>query len=361
MATWQFIATELDGAPVTELPLHGVKITDRLDATLTLDAQLLLPDNDILAALAVDATDPLRRAIVAERDGVPMAAAVILRRQYKTSTRTFTLQTAGWWWLFRRRLINVETFYSTDQGAVANDLVANVAQANKSGGALGVAVVANVHGVHRDREYPHFELKPVSEAVEQLAAVEGGFDWSVDTAYNADVLEHTFRTHYPRRGRNAAASGFVFELGRNVIDFDIEEDGTGCVNAVTAVGAGEGDDMLTVTVADSSALAEGYPLLEQRISHKTVESPSVLDGHARAYLTAYGRPVSRWRATVLADADPPLGSYVAGDEARLRVQPGDNHRWPDGYDRYHRIIETSVEIPDQGTETVNLTFGETVA
>lgn len=358
MATWRYLATELDGTPIAELPLNGVKITQRLRAMPTLNAQLLIPDDDVLAAVTVDATAPVRRALVAERDSVPIWAGLFVARNYRTATRTFTLTGAGWWWAFKKRLINLETNYSAiDQGAVAASLVTTIAQTQKSGGDLGVTAEPNTHGVLRSAEYPHYELRPIAEAVEQLAAVEGGFDWSIDSAYNAGVLEHVFRTSYPRRGRTASQSGFVFELGRNIVELDVNEDGSQCANSINGVGAGQGDDMVSVIITDTSALTEGYPLLEQQVAWKGEEDQSVLAQRVRAHLAAYSRPVETWKATVLADADPPLGSYITGDEARLRVQPGDNHRWPDGYDAFHRIIELTVDVPQQGTETVEITFG----
>jgi hypothetical protein len=362
MATWRYIATELDGSPIGDLPLHGVSFVQRLNTVPTLSASLLIADDDLLASIFVDGTEPLRRAILAERDGVPIWSGVWLTRAYKTSERTFTLSASGWWYFVRRRLISVEKIYTgTDQAVIADDLVENVAQADKAGGALGIVVEGGAHGVTRDREYPHYELKPVGEAVEQLADVEGGFDWSVDTTYDEGALVHTFRTSYPRRGRLAGASGFVFELGRNVVDLEVVEDGTSCVNSVTAVGDGEGDSMLRVTVTDSEVLDAGYPLIEEQVSYKSVSEIETLDAHARAHLAARRLPVEHWTATVLADADPPLGSYITGDDARIRVQPGDNHRWPDGHDQYHRMIDINVQVPNEGTETVKLTFGETLA
>lgn len=359
MAEWRYIATELDGTLLAELPLTGVDFEENLNALGTFTASLLIPDDDTIAPIVVDACDVLRRAIHAERDGVIIWSGIVLGRKYKTSTRTFDLRCVGWWWLFGRRYVTSNaTYIAIDQGEIAENLVTVVAQSAKPGGAIGVVSPENEHGVNRDRSYIGNELKQIGEAVEQLAAVVNGFDWSLDTAYSAGAIVHTFRTHYPRKGRIAGSTGHVFELGRNIVELEVDEDGSTCANSIHGVGAGEGTDMVRLSVTDSSALAEGYPLIEDRMIRKDVKNVTTLDGHVRYELADRARPITTYTAEVLADADPPLGSYVTGDDARIRVQPNDNHRWPTGLDVFQRIIGIKVSVPDQGTETVKLLFGK---
>jgi hypothetical protein len=360
VANWRYIATELDGTLLAELPLNGVDFDEKLDGVGTLTANLLIPEDDTLAAIVVDACSVLRRAIHAERDGVIIWSGIVLGRKYRTSTRTFSLRCVGWWWLFGRRFLTADvTYTATDQGAIAEDLVEVEAQSAKPGGDLAVTSPTNTHGVTRDRTYVGNELKQIGEAVEQLSEVIDGFDWSLDTTYDAGSITHTFRTWYPRKGRIAGATGHVFELGRNIVELEVDEDGSICANTIHGVGAGEGADMVRVSVTDSSALAEGYPLLEDRLIRKDIKEIDTLDGHVRYTLAERSRPIESYTAVVLADADPPLGSYITGDDARVRVQPNDNHRWPDGLDTFLRIIGIKVSVPDQGTETVAITFGST--
>lgn len=356
--SYRYIAADLrTGQKIAELPLTGVKYQKVLNGAGTLSCAMTLPNsNPTLAQILVDATTPTRRALYIDRDGVIMWAGIIWTRRYDTATSVCDLQGAELWSLFkRRRISDLETFTAIDQCTIAENLI-TYTQA-KTGGSIGVVNAGVTSGVTRTRTYLAADLKPVAEAIEQLAAVSNGFEFAIDTDYQSGVITNTFRCSYPRRGRAAGTNGHVFEVGRNVAAFQWNEDGTSAANTVYAVGADSGTGAIRSTGTGTTAVTAGYPLLEDNVSYTDVTVQATLDAHATAEVTASEYPIELPQMVVRADMNPVLGEYIVGDEVRIRIQPNEDPRFPMGLDRYNRIVAYSVDVPDTGEgENVTLTL-----
>jgi hypothetical protein len=308
-----------------------------------------------------DATEPGRRVVFAVRDGVPMGCYVWWRRIYDPASQTMTLEGAELWSVFRRRLITWTASYSAavdDQLAIARDII-NRAQTIDS---LGIAVGSEVSGRKRARSYFDYEAKPVAEAVEQLAQVLDGFDFSIDTTLSGGVFTNTFVLDYPRRGRRAAQSGFSFAWGRNIVRMGWSEDASATANEISGLGKGSDNDMVRTRIADGTALSAGYPLLQESLPFKDVSEPDTLVGHVRFELLQRSRPLKVPEVDVLADGDPPLGAYMTGDDVHIVMPAGVDPFWPDGFTEARRIHAITVKVPDDGgVETVTLALGEALA
>jgi hypothetical protein len=209
-----------------------------------------------------------------------------------------------------------------------------------------VIIGTEISGVDRDRTYPGWERRWVGEAIEQLAAVEGGFDFAIDVAYNtAGDITKTFRPDYPRRGRSTS---IVLELGTNLRGLTEEIDATVQANQIDVIGAGDGPAMLIETVADSTHL-DLYPLLEDVLTYKDVNQTATLIGHGNVALAARATPLETVPTVTQSGPEIGLGSYITGDEVTVRGS--------DGYidvEERSRIIEISVDVDDQGGESVGL-------
>lgn len=382
----------VSGTPLAYLPLHAVTWGQVLNGVGTFQARLKLPplgsktrstvvfddsyshvytetysspsvveSYDHGAAVAgayVDATDPLRRCVYVERDGVVMDGYVIVARSWDHDTQELVVVGASLWALLRRRRIrwNV-TFTATDQLAIARSLITRAQQS--TGGDLGIAVGSETSGRVRDRTYVAYEDKPLAEAIEQLSEVIDGFDFEIDVERTGDSYTRTLRLHYPRKGRVAAKSGHVWTLGANMLLLDWPEDAQRTANSIAALGAGEGLSMLRSVQTDTTVLALGFPLLEDSLSLKDVSVAATLNGHARQALADQRLPFVLPRATVLADAAPTVDGVEVGDDAHLVVRPGTDPRWPAGLNAVARIVERSVSPPDDGEPaTVELIFEE---
>lgn len=381
--TYRYFAHQLvgDQSLIAELPLTGVSFGRILNGAGPFAATLQLPplprpstsgysdvytdvyaaDAVYLAALAssrdfITGTEPGRTALYIERNGEIVWGGIIWTRDDPAGDGNLRLTGAEFHSYWRRRKVrwNV-THTGVDQLAIYRDQITR-AQA-VVGGSIGVVVGSETSGVTRDRQYTSYEDKNLGEALEQLAAVDGGFDFSTEVTLEAGAYVRRLRLHYPRKGRTAAQTGHLWELGANLTILGYREDGTRGANYVTARGAGEGLDMLTATASEASFLGAGFPLLEESLSLKDVTVATTLSAHARGRLEALRMPVTVPGAVVRGDQDPAVGSFETGDYARLRAQPGQSPRWPDGVDFYARITAYNVAVPDEGgPEAVTLDF-----
>ena len=390
MAEYRCVSRDLlTGTLVAEIPLSGLTYSHRLNDVGELSASLFLPTPSdtagrTLGAIFNDAVDEARRQIVVERDGVVVWCGIIWAAPYDDGSQSRSVRAASDWSYFRRRFIDYSATYTgSDQLAIARALINAAKGPAGLAGDIGITVGSEVSGITRDRTYTASELKPVAEAVEELASVDNGFDFGIDCAYTSGgVLQKVFNLSYPRRGRNYLNTGHVFELGRNVISFSWPSDGTRMANKVFATGQGEGNETATIeetgggatstrgaagrtiglaidanSIRPLSAGGPGYPLLEKQIQLSDVTVQDTANRYARAELAFCTAPIVLPEITVRGDRDPEIGTYIAGDACRLIIPAGMTPRFPDGLDTYYRIIAYEVSVDDNGTEEVKLTLG----
>jgi hypothetical protein len=356
MATYRFLAHDLrTNSALAELPLSDVTYSEALNGTGDFSATMPLHDSarDLIAA-----TQPERTAVYIERDGATVGGAIIWGRT-RSARGPVNLTGAGWWSYFRRQhLRNTLQYTDTDQLTIARELVS--AALAQPGGGIGITVGAEASGVLRTRTYQSFELKQIAEAVEQLAACDNGFDFAVDT--NQDRTK-TLRLGFPRRGRIAGTTGIVFEADKNLMGYDITEDGSRSARTFTAVGAGDGSDMLLSTSTRTDLLDAGFPITSDTEAYKDVIVQATLDAHARADVNARALTPTFWRVTVDPDdVDGGVGAFITGDDVLLQVSNDDNFpRQADGspgYRRFHRVLAWTLNVPANGKDVLSITLGE---
>lgn len=370
MPTYRCISLDLrTGTRIAELNIAGLRYGSRLNAVGELSGTVALPAptsaaNRALAAQINDAVDECRRQIVVERDGVAVWCGIVWLSPYTDNPPQRDVRGGETWSYFRHRIItNDYSPTGVDQVTIAQQIVTTALSAQ--GADIGVTVEASTSGVLRDRVYNSYELKPVGEAVEQLAKVDNGFDFAVDAAWSSTgTLTKTFRTQYPRRGRPYSQSGLIFEVGRNVIEWTWPTDGTRVANKVIGVGRGSGSSAMLSSQSDVDQIKSlaaggpGYPLLEQALSVTDVSIQSTLDALTFAKLKAVSTPVTLPEITVRADSDPQFGSYITGDSCTFIVPPNTSPRFPDGLSLIMRIVGWDVSVSDDGSEVVRLILGD---
>lgn len=355
MATYRYLFADLRTNKVlAELPVRRPHFELGLPRAGSFSATLPLTDPKITALDPINATIPTRTAIYVDRDGVLLWGGIIWTRRYKSATKTLELAGAEFRSYFDHRDIVVTASYAgADQLAIARALVTD-AQAY-TGGDIGISVGTQVSGVLRDRTYNGYELKNLGEALTQLSEVENGFDLAVDVAYVAGVPTKTLSLGYPRRGRRAPDSGWLFDYPGNIADYDWPEDGTAMATTRRATGAGDQQGMLVASATDPSLIDAGYPLLEDVRAYGDVVIQSTLQAHANADLAASKQILTLPTLTVRADMDPTIGTYIVGDDARVRIT---DERFPAGVDGFFRIVNIAVDPQDDGPEKVVLTLGQ---
>jgi len=366
MAVWRYDAHDLrTNVKLAELPLVGVSYEETLNGAGTFQATLPLQVDGAtsptakatIASLLTSSSIPERTALYLYRDEVLRGGGIVWSRR-RGKGRPATLTGAGFWSYFRtQNLRTTATYNGVDQLNIARGLV-GLAQA-VTGSNIGVTLGAELSGVPRIRVYNSYELKQIGEAVEQLAAVNGGFDFAIDLQPGPIKI---LTLSYPRRGRIAGSTGVAFVDGKNLIDYEVLEDGTQSARTFTAIGAGDGLDMLLATQTRTDLIDAGYPATSATGAFKDVIVQATLDGHAIAGVNARAATPTFWTVTV--DPDDPdggLSTWIVGDDALLEIPDDDNFpRGLDGssgYRAYHRILSGKVTIPEEGKENVVVTLG----
>lgn len=366
MAEWRYVARDLrTNAALAELPLTDVSFKEVLNGAgqfsatlpLTVSAATALAAEGSAAGLLTGASQPERTALFIERNGVTVWGGIIWSRT-RGKGRPARLAGASLWSFFRTQHLRVAKTYSgQDQLAIARDLI-NTAE-SVTGADIGVTVGSETSGVLRDRTYQAFEVKQIAEAVEQLAACDNGFDFAVEAGAGG---ARTQVLGYPRRGRVAGSTGLAFVDGKNLLDYEVVEDGTRSARIYTALGSGDGVDMRTSTITRTDLIDAGFPATSAVGSFKDVSVQATLDAHARAGVNARAVTPTFWRVQV--DPDDPesgLGQFIAGDDVIVEI--GDDENFPrqadgsPGFRGWFRVLGFEVKVPTAGIETVTVELG----
>ena len=350
---------------LAELPLYGVSYGDKLNRAETMTGKVALNDANVRSIDIVSATERGRTGIYIDRAGVPVWDGILWDRTYDSQSTELTLNCSSTWsyWSHRRNAITA-TFTGADQWSIFWTMMAN----NMFGGAAGtINVVLQTIGTTgrlRDRTYWQYERRQMNELIEDLAAVQDGFDFGFELAYVAGTIQRTLTLYYPRRGRAQAVSGHVLEYGPNtrgnVIKYSWPDLGSAEANQVYNFGAGTGVDMLVASRVRGDRLTAGWPILEEVISNKSTTQLSTLISQAQAEVDAKADIQATPKVTILADVDPAFGAWQLGDDVRLRIS---DYRFPQntdgtpGLDTWRRITGYKVDVPDDGSaETVDLSL-----
>lgn len=340
-----------------EMPLQNVSYGDVLDApgSLTADLPLSLKNAAGYEKVTRANIDPGRTAVYVERDGVLVWGGILWTVSADADNFKLSLGCEGFWSYFRRRIIRAtQTFAQVDQLTIAQTLV-TYAQ-NVLGGSIGVTVGTETSGVLRDQTYNAYERSNLGQAVEDLAALDGGFDFAIDVAYDASGNRtKKLNLSYPGRGSRTA---HVLDLGANVESLSWNLDATAMANVMDVMGAGNGATILIGTAADTTEIGT-YPVLEDTASYPDVVLPATLAGYATAALTARRLPVETLPTLVThGSSDLTIGGFRTGDELQVRTQNAGGFL---AVNSLYRIAAWTVTVNDDGKETIAFTFAPTEA
>lgn len=350
MADYRVLLTRLlTGEPLEELPVTALRWTRVLDAPGSIEATVSLQQPpSVLSALSTLIPGALGQlGAVVERDGVILWGGVLWTWQADLSQGTGTLRGEGWHSYVRRRVLRRDLVYTQqDQTSV---IAAGLIAQTQTPGQTPVITTDGVapSGVLRDRTYAAADRHSIGQLVEDLAAVDGGFDWRYETVRSGDMYQARLVTSYPNTGR---PTDLVFEVGKGVAAQTISVDATNLVTHVDEIGSGEGDTAPRVTVANARSLGV-YPLLDDVESRTDVTLVSTLDSYARLRLARGQTPVTLPELTVNPAAEPVVGSYVEGDVVRVRGGYG-----LAALDGLYRITQIEGSLSRDGGEQARLTF-----
>lgn len=365
MADWRLYSQPLAGAAAgqvrDELALLSGSYSDLLmgsgSATFSLPRR-----HPASTRLNLDTTNTV---LVLTRDDTVLFAGPLL--EVRRRGEELEVACEGLWNHVRRRVIRsaagmthgtlgvdqLVRFAGVDQLDIAADLIAHMQAV--SGGDLGIVVGDySPSGIVRDRTYEADKGKRVGEALEQLALVQDGFEWSLEVGGLAGAVVWTLRLGYPYRGRvtsyrfdfDDSLPGGASAGSSNVRDYDQTESSRDVVTRFTAIGPGEGPAQLVEHVSDASSLGT-RPLLEGDGSWLDVTEAETLREHANRELAVNGDAVASIGLQVRVDVEPELGTYDLGDVVGVGITAPFSGAWGE-VDGLYRIIGRSVTLERDG-------------
>lgn len=360
---------------LAELPLQQVQYETVLSGIGTLRA--FVPINaETLPLNPIGSTVGGRTVLYVDRDGVIVWSGIVWTRQLATGG--ITIQAAEFLSYYQHRYItdtiSTNSANVSDTRLIPDGRVIYADQkyvmwslfqyaGSKPGGNILVntdLLAGTAYGVTRDLTYYGYERPEIYATMQQLSQSDDGFDFAVECGWNpivnglAPTRYRRARAWYPQRGRTAADSGLVFSKGgpaASIVDYDWPEDFTAIATQTWAVGDGQGESRLIAGATDSDLLMAGWPLLEAVQTYDGVTQAARAQGLANANLNARSGAAVAPTFTVLADADPQLGSYSVGDSGLFSIAP--EPRWPDGMDVELRILD--MQVTASSPELVRLT------
>jgi len=359
VARYRYLFADIRSASEpAELPLRGVTYERVLNGEGTWRGSLPLGAAEVDVLDPISATEPGRSTLYVERDGQLVYGGPVLRRRYASDNRELELQGKTFENLLARRTIypsaifeNVEIF------AVVRSLVASLTA--REYGAIALEVSTASTGVTMTERYYDWQFKPVLETLQQLAAREKGFDFTIEVSYGTDGRPRKFlNLGYPRLGRSRGLGQVAFTYPGSISSYSWPEDAENGVNLLHGIGSGEADTMLQVTETDTDSLVRGWPIYEGTYSNQDVRIEDTLRRHAIEELRARRIPFVLPEVAVRGDQYPQVGTFALGDDVRVMIN---DFRFPHGVDDYFRVIGLSVSPNDKtAVEQTTLTLARTM-
>lgn len=194
----------------------------------------------------------------------------------------------------------------------------------------------------RSRTYT--EPMDVLSAVQELAALEDGFDFDFDRDRN-------FNCYYPYRGSD---TGIVFEYGRNLLELSYDIDaGPGAVATDVLVKG----NAASATATDAAARTAYGRVDALQAAPDNAAAAGTLQAYADASMLVLAQPAFVPSITIDADhAENPWGSYWLGDLVTVRCKVGDGSYV--NIDKKYRITAITVKVNDLGTESISLELND---
>jgi hypothetical protein len=273
------------------------------------------------------ATDPGLSMLVAvdTATDLPLWAGVTLT-QDGGSSQTVSLGAATLETYFASRYPGGHTLIGVDQATVLSTLLT---PALTNGPPFVVDAVTT--GVTMDYAVADSDDKTILSCAQEVMALEGGPEWTVDIAWNATrtgfILPIRIRAAV---GTQTATPEGTFDFPGSVTEYHLVksyEQGKGA-NSVIARGEGEGDSRLTSSAHIATDLiANGWCLWQYRYTPATgITDPDALDAHAVEALAAMAQGAQAWTLNATASQAPRLGrDWGLGDTVRLTVETSPRH------------------------------------
>ncbi|WP_224274098.1 hypothetical protein [Streptomyces sp. LS1784] len=356
MATYELLVCDLRTDRLLDrIPVRDVSYDAYIGKTGSLSATIDVPDSAMARRVRTSVL-PGRTMLYLERwdavAGTIVWGGILWTRTPSRDARgvwTCAIQAAGLESVLRSHRMLTDSMTSTgvDQLDIARQLVAYAQSA--PGGHLGVEIdYGQTSGVPRDRVYSRYDLPWIGGLIDQLAAVQNGFEWIIQCYRDATGARHrALRLGYPRL--SVGGGDLVLSSPGPITTYSLPEDATRLANAWQSRGAtvnsnlaAESTPLMSALLTTPTDIAAGWPRLDGTSDYSTVISQDVLDQHAQADLAAARRPslIPSVAYTGSGVDQPQLGSYV-----RIRIT---DDWYYDGLSARYRVVGLKVSPEQRG-------------
>lgn len=346
---------------IDALPVHGLTLDDWIGKTGALSGSIPVPNADVAARVRA-AVIPGRTAVWVERGRAIWWGGILWTADVESDARGFLsvgIQCGGWEsYLDHRVIYDTQEAAGVDQFDIVRQLVDYVQ--GLDGGDIGITYDAHTSGVLRDRTYLRYDHHTVREVIDQLAAVENGFEWRIASYRDGDGR----RVKRLRLGHPVIRSGtsdVVLDHPGPVLSYRWPTDATAKANVWQSRGAtvnrnqaAESYPLMSTVWILPDQWEQGWPRLDGTSDYTTVERSDTLTSHALADLRRYADPVT------IPEIEVRLGEHMTpallGATVRLRIRD----LWhPDVLDARYRVVGMSIRPAERGRpETARLYLEE---
>lgn len=356
---------------LTELPANGLTFDTRLNDAGSIGFILDLKSPTVATiAGPILAYNGAPFAVYVDRSGVIVWGGTAWTTNYSRSSGILTVTGKEFFAYFNQRIIAADYSAITyPSGIDPAQLVykaftdaQNVALCGP-GASIGLTVLGGTSTIPPlVPGYPLTQRTTVAQIAADMSSVSAPGQGTVDTTITCywdanGNPQRTMQIWSPRAGRAAGTTGLIFDLA-SVLDYTWPTDATKMGTTILATGAGSGPATPTAIVQSTTPVGGlgQPPRLDQVVSFANVQSQAQVSAMAQGQVQLIGHPVVTPTVTLPTSANPPLGSWLVGDDARL-FTAGDE-RFPQGKDEFWRIVQYSTTVPDEGVPQVVLTFNQ---
>jgi hypothetical protein len=291
---------------------------------------------------------PGRRTVFVERDGAVVFGGWIVT--CRASGSSLEVAAEGWFHFIRRRYrMGPWVWHGFDQMQVAVAVLNLVGEDTLAMPAISWDTLNS--GTVRDYEWIGHD-KTGGAVIDELAAMAGGFDWSMRYAWADGWPAPTIHLHYPWRGTRVS---LPITDALPLVDFGVAVDSSPIADSVSVFGRDNPDypeapwtDRWAMSASNAPAL--GYPAFHVVEAARDVESLAELQALAdrRMRTTSDCSLVPSVTYASGGDLDE-LDALQAGDVVHVRHARG----WID-VDDWFRIMGRSVVVGEDSTEQTTL-------
>jgi hypothetical protein len=175
------------------------------------------------------------------------------------------------------------------------------------------------------------DQKPVLDAILELADNLNGYEIAIESAWSqlpgVQRLVHYVRLGSPRLGRPATADSLLMlEYPGNVREYTWDEDGDQFATEVWGVSTSDDGSTLLASKVNTDLLGRGYPRVMDPRQWSDITVTDTLDNHIAQALAEDNGYSDAPTFTVPDDGDTAVGTWIVGDDVRVRVT--DERRFP---------------------------------